>query len=103
MIWKLIRKNLLSLKPKKECSITIKHLKDVDNKPTELGDFNPDKEGRVSTGTIDGEMVYVWDNKEVISDSDGFGMLVGRQPIPKTLKTFQSIPLDRFNKIFKGE
>ena len=81
----------------------MKNLKNVNKKPTDLDGFNPDKEGRVSTGTIDGEMVYVWDDKEVISDSDGFGMLVGRQKIPQTLKSYQSIPLDRFNKIFKGE
>ena len=81
----------------------MKDLKNVNKKPTDLDGFNPDKEGRVSTGTIGGEMVYVWDDKEVISDSDGFGMLVGKQEIPGRLKFNQSIPLDRFNKILKGE
>jgi len=65
--------------------------------------FNPDTEGRVSSGFVDGRTVYVWDGKEVINQSDGFGMLVGKTNIPCRLRSFQSIPEDRFRKIFKGE
>lgn len=79
----------------------VKHVKNVNKKPTDIGGFNPDKESRISTGVIGGEMSYIWDDKEIISDSDGFGMLTGKTKIPSKVTSFIGLSKDRYDKIFK--
>ena len=50
-------------------------------------------------------MVYVADNKEIISDSDGFGALTGKDVIPKNNMHFgyDRNLKEKFSKIFNKE
>ncbi len=76
-------------------------LKKIDKDPTKKSSIKPDKEKRVSTALNENnQMVYVWDDKEIISDADGFGMLAGKIPVPKKLTSYISMPRHRHNSIF---
>jgi len=69
--------------------------------------WNPDPEGRVSAAeTKEGEMVYLYDEKEKLSDEDGFAILTGKETSPKCRDGFYSyshIPDEKWNKIFGGK
>ena len=84
----------------------ISELKERNYNPTNVNGWTPDKDHRISTGmTPEGEMVYVADNKEIISDSDGFGALTGKDNIPKDKMHFgyDRNLNQKFSKIFNKE
>lgn len=79
----------------------LKEVKNINKTPTNINGWNPDPEGRCSTGELGNEMVYMYDN-EIISDDDGFGMLSGKENIPSKLSaSYSDIPKSKWNKIFK--
>ena len=63
-----------------------------------------DPAGRVTAGvTKEGEAVYIYDGKEILSDRDGFDLLTGRAPVPMCkdmVSTFSHIPQEKWDRIF---
>ena len=84
----------------------ISSLKERNYNPTNVNGWTPDKENRISTGmTPEGEMVYVADDKEIISDADGFAALTGKDAVPKRKMNFgyDRNLKEKFSKIFNKE
>ena len=67
-----------------------------------LKGFDDPTSGRVTTqNTIDGEMVYQLDGKDV-SFEDGFGLSVGADTTPNGIRSaFSHISQAKWDKIFK--
>jgi len=79
-------------------------LKEHDPRPTTIPGIMNDPHGRVTAGTTkEGEMVYIYDKKEILSDRDGFDLLTGKAPVPlckDLVSTFSHIPRERWDAIF---